>query len=112
MFPSFNLRRRVCLHHAAVVVQKSSVGIEIDTIHDRIRVPTPQPRPNIIFIWSVIQNSGLGGSDPHSFGSGLIIESTQVELDNLRVKMITRREFELPMTRAPTASCHGRLSKS
>ena len=44
---------RDCLHHSRrlgllrhAAVQKSSVGIEIDTIHDRIRIPTLLLRHN------------------------------------------------------------------
>ena len=42
--PSFEARG--CVRHAAVAVQKSSFDIEIDTIHDQLRVPTLPLRPN------------------------------------------------------------------
>ena len=61
-----HLRRRVCLHHAAVVVQKPSVGIEIDTIHDRIRVD-PYATTETQHNFHLISDPKLsrGGPDPH-----------------------------------------------
>ena len=63
-----------------LLCKKSSVGIEFDTIYDRIRVTTlpPSPRPNFSSnLWIEIRT----GVDPTR--NRLVIESTQEKLNHL-----------------------------